>query len=147
MKKTIYLDMDGTFVNLYDVEHWLFKLRAEDPTPYTEAKPLVNFSVLARYLNNQKKRGNNIGIISWTSYGGSEEYNKQVAEAKREYLRKHLPSVSFDEIIIVPYGEPKSQFRKSALDVLIDDDVRNLEDWGAYGYHAEDLLKLLKEIK
>ena len=41
MEKKIWLDMDGTFVDLYGVENWLPMLRAEETTPYEIAKPLV----------------------------------------------------------------------------------------------------------
>jgi hypothetical protein len=51
MRKAIYLDMDGTFVNLYSVNNWLEQLRAFNPTPYIEAEPLVRMASLARLLN------------------------------------------------------------------------------------------------
>ena len=41
-------DMDGTIADLYADPNWLPKLRAYDPTPYINAKPLVNMSRLAR---------------------------------------------------------------------------------------------------
>lgn len=144
--KTIYLDMDGTFADLYGVENWLFKIRAEDVSPYAEAPALVPFHLLARYLNNQKKKGNKIGIISWTSKGGSCEFNAETALAKKRYLEKRLPSVQWDYVHIIPYGTKKSLCRKSANDVLIDDDVRNLKEWGSNAYPAKDILKILKEI-
>ena len=39
---TIYFDMDGTIANLYGVDNWLPKLRAESTSPYSEAMPLVD---------------------------------------------------------------------------------------------------------
>ena len=39
---TIYLDMDGTIADLYGVEDWLKKLRAEDSSPYEEAEPMCD---------------------------------------------------------------------------------------------------------
>ena len=58
MNRRICLDMDGTFVDLYGVENWLSMLRAEETTPYEIAKPLVNLSLMARYLNKlQKNKG------------------------------------------------------------------------------------------
>ena len=38
MLKMICFDMDGTIADLYAVDNWLAKLRAEDETPYQEAK-------------------------------------------------------------------------------------------------------------
>ena len=62
---TIYLDLDGTVIDFYGVPNWLECLEAQDSTPYRVAKPLVNLSTLARYLNRLQARGYNIGIISW----------------------------------------------------------------------------------
>ena len=49
--KKINFDMDGTIANLYAVEGWLPMLRANDPTPYIEAEPMLNMSALARLLH------------------------------------------------------------------------------------------------
>ena len=53
----IYLDMDGTIADLYAVTNWLKMLRAENPTPYIQAEPLVRLSALARHLNRLKRNG------------------------------------------------------------------------------------------
>ena len=60
---TIWFDMDGTIADLYGVKNWLPMLIDEDPTPYEIARPLVNLSRLARYLNRLQKKGFEIGII------------------------------------------------------------------------------------
>ena len=73
--RTIWWDMDGTIANLYAVENWLPMLRAEDTTPYVEAEVMWNMSQLARLMNQVQKLGYNLGIISWTSKGGSASYN------------------------------------------------------------------------
>ena len=96
MKRTIWFDMDGTIADLYGVEDWLPKLRASDPSPYVEAEVMLNMSLLARYLNKLQKLGYWIGIISWTSKNSTSEYDRMVAEAKRNWLATHLPSVEFD---------------------------------------------------
>lgn len=124
--KAIWFDMDGTIVDLYGVEGWDPKLRAEDPTPYTEAKPLLNMQALARVLNRLNRNGFEINIISWTSKGGSPEYNEAVANAKREWLNKHLASVQFTHIDIVEYGTPKEAGRYG---ILFDDDKNNRTSW------------------
>ena len=52
---TIYFDMDGTIADLYGVENWLPKLRAEDASPYAEATPLTdmeNLQLLLAILQN-----------------------------------------------------------------------------------------------
>ncbi len=143
----INFDLDGTLVDLYGVENWLSMLQNEDTTPYTIAKPLVDFSILARLLNKLLASGAEINIISWTSKGGSPEYNAAVAKAKRDYLKKHLPSVDFSNIYIVPYGTPKYTLAKG---ILFDDEDKNRTDWrkrnGTYSYDETDIINILKAL-
>ena len=142
----INFDMDGTIANFYGVENWLSYLKAEDTKPYEIAKPLFNFSAFARLLNKAKRNGYEIAVISWTSKNGSAEYDKAVESAKREWLAKHLPSVEWDEITVVPYGTPKDNFRKSADDVLFDDEEPNRKAWNGKAYDVNNILEILKEI-
>ena len=65
--KTIYFDMDGTIADLYNVENWLPSLMAEDPTPYLAAAPMWNMEALSLILNELKKQGYKIGLITWLS--------------------------------------------------------------------------------
>lgn len=147
---TIYLDLDGTVVNFYGVPNWLECLEAQDSTPYRVAKPLVNLSTLARYLNRLQARGYNIGVISWLSKSGTDKFNAEVAEIKRDWLAKHLPSVQWDEIHIVPYGVPKSNCATCSNAILFDDEQRNLNEWTAnthnMAYNADLLMEILRNL-
>lgn len=149
MNKAIYIDMDGTIASLYGVQGWLDMLIAEDPTPYAIAEPLVNMSSLARLLHKAQRNGYHIGIISWLSKNGSEQYNQMVTEVKMAWLRKHLPSVIWDEIKIVPYGTPKSQaVDRANAAYLFDDEDRNQMEWNNVGesFYPDILLEVLKEL-
>lgn len=147
---TIYLDLDGTVIDFYGVPNWLECLEAQDSTPYRIAKPLVNLSTLARYLNRLQARGYNIGIISWLSKSGTDKFNAEVAEVKRDWLAKHLPSVQWDEIHIVPYGVPKSNCATCPNAILFDDEQRNLNEWTAnthnMAYNADLLMEILRHL-
>lgn len=145
MIKAIYFDMDGTIADLYGVEGWLDDLIAENTRPYAEAKPLLNLSLLARYIHKAQKMGYIVGVISWLSKSGTPEYNKAVTEVKREWLKKHLPSVEWDEIHIVEYGTPKSTCR-TCTGILFDDEERNLKEWGAGAVIASSLLEVLRNL-
>ena len=145
MIKAIYFDLDGTIADLYGVEGWLDDLIAENTRPYAEAKPLLNLSLLARYIHKAQKMGYIVGVISWLSKSGSPEYNKAVTEVKREWLKKHLPSVEWDEIHIVEYGTPKSTCR-TCSGILFDDEDRNLKEWGAGAVIASSLLEVLRNL-
>ena len=144
--RTIWWDMDGTIANLYAVENWLPKLRAEDATPYTDAKVLWNMSQLARLMNEVQRMGYKLGIISWTAKGGSDSYNKAVAEAKASWLKLHLASVKFDTINIVSYGIPKQTFMDTDEDILFDDEEANREAWKGHAFEPEMMIKVLKAL-
>ena len=143
MNKAIFFDMDGTIADLYGVNGWLDDLRAERVRPYAEARPLVNLSRLARRLNALAANGYTINIISWTSRGGSPEYNKAVAEVKRAWLAKHLPSVKWDNVFIIAYGTPKSS---CGCGVLFDDEKPNRDEWGAGAFEPEKIFEILRGL-
>lgn len=139
----IWFDCDGTWIDLYGVENWLEMLINSDPTPYAIAKPLVNLTLFARTIHELQNIGYKIGIISWLSKGGSEEYNKIVTQTKLEYFHKHLPSVHFDKICIVPYGTPKCTCGSG---ILFDDEINNRNQWKGIAFDEKDLIKNLRNI-
>lgn len=143
---TIWFDMDGTIADLYSVERWLPKLRASDPSPYAEAKPMLNFSLLARYLNKLQVKGYKIGIISWASKGGSKSYNNEVANTKLEWLKTHLPSVHWNRIVITVYGVEKSTYMKETDDILFDDNEEVRGSWIGDAYEPSQIMEILKEL-
>lgn len=143
MTKVINFDMDGTIADFYGVEGWLDYLMAQDTTPYAQAKPLVNMNRLARRLNTLQAKGFTIGIISWLSRNGTEDYNTAVAEVKIAWLRKHLASVHFDSVQIVKYGTPKQTLGKG---ILFDDELPNRENWGEGAYAPQDIFAVLAQL-
>lgn len=143
MRKEICFDMDGTIANLYDVNEWLTKLKNNDPSPYAEARPLVNMARLARALHKAQRNGYAIKVISWTAKGGTAEYNKAVEKAKREWLAKHLPSIEWNEIKVVDYGTPKSTIGNG---ILFDDEEPNRAEWGEGAYEPKKMWEVLATI-
>ena len=145
--KAIYFDMDGTIANLYGVPNWLEGLRNYDPKPYELAPPLVNMNLLARRLNLLRARGYHLGIISWSSKVSTPEYDDKVAIAKRAWLAKHLHSVTWDEIEIVPYGFPKQNAVLFADEgILFDDEENNRNNWTGTAYDVNNILEILKGL-
>ena len=143
-EKIINFDMDGTIVDLYGVDDWLNDLINGDTRPYDIAKPLVNMSALARVLNGLQKKGYIINIISWTSKNGTVEYNERVRVAKLKWLAKHLKSVKFNNVYIVPYGTPKHEISSG---ILFDDEKPNRDKWGVGAYDVNDILRVLRAVK
>lgn len=146
MTTTIFFDMDGTIADLYGVENWLDCLIASDALPYEIAKPLIKLNTLARVLNKLQKQGYKIGVISWLAKNSNEIYDEQVTKAKKEWLKKHLTSVTFDEIHIVKYGTPKQTFAKTKNDILFDDEEKNRNDWTGKAFDVDSIIEILKGI-
>lgn len=149
MMRTINFDMDGTLANFYGVDGWLDYLMASDTTPYAIAEPLFNFSALARQLHRLQKIGYEIRIISWLSKSGNAEYNEAVTRVKKEWLAKHLPSVVFDEIVIVEYGTPKYTLGEG---ILFDDEKPNRNAWniandGNMAFDVNNILEVLRGLR
>lgn len=146
MQMTIYFDMDGTIADLYNVPNWLPLLRNEDVLPFQVAAPLVNMSAFARLLHSLQKKGIKIGIISWTSKESSAEFHEVVAAEKMRWLKKHLPSVDWDKIHIVPYGTPKHSLTKEEnYNFLFDDNAEIRSEWPDTAFDEKDILRTLRD--
>lgn len=146
MNKVINFDMDGTIANLYGVDGWLNDLIAGNERPYAVASPLVNMSALARVLNRLIRDGWTVNIISWLAKNSNAEYDEKVTNAKIQWLKKHLPSVKFNNVYIVAYGTPKYTL---ASGILFDDEVGNRTAWaenGGQAYDVQDILGVLKAV-
>lgn len=126
-----YFDMDGTIVDLYGVPRWLEKLQASDPSPYIEAKPLINLSLLARYIHRLQAKGHEVHIITCLSKNSTSAYDQDVTRAKYVWLREHLPSVVFNSIIVLPYGTNKGEgiIDNGEKCMLFDDEENNRKQW------------------
>ena len=141
---TIFFDMDGTIADLYGVENWLDYLIASDALPYEIAKPLIRLNALARILNRLQKQGYKVGVISWLAKNSNTDYDEKVTKAKKEWLKKHLASVNFDEIHIVKYGTPKQTFAKTENDILFDDEEKNRNGWTGKAFDVNEIIEILK---
>lgn len=146
MNKAIYFDMDGTIADLYGVNGWLDNLIASKTKPYREAKPLVNMRKLGKILNTLQSQGYHIGVVSWLSKCGTDDYNKKVTNTKSTWLAKHLGSVHFDEIKIVPYGTPKSTVVDYPDGLLFDDEEPNRDEWTGKACDVNNILGTLSTL-
>lgn len=146
--RAIYFDMDGTIANFYGVKNWLESLEKYETKPYREAQPLLDMRKLGQQIKRLQSLGYKIGIISWLSKSGTKEYNERVIKTKKDWLRRHLGSVYFDEIHIVEYGTPKSLFGDG---ILFDDEEKNRKEWAAantenFAFDVTNILNILKAV-
>lgn len=119
MSKELIFDMDGTIADLYNVENWLERLRAEDASPYREAKPMCDMDTLSVILDIFRNLGYRIVVVSWGSMNATKEYNKAIKRAKLDWLNSY--GFPYDEVHVIKYGTPKQNFIKDDLSILIDD--------------------------
>ena len=146
--KTLVLDMDGTFVDLYGVKGWLKDLRSENPRPYLEAKPFYPMEVFNAILELLKDNGWHIVITTWLAKGSSKEYNDLVRRAKLAWLEMY--NVPYDEIHLVKYGTTKADCTRKlgGMQVLVDDNEKIRNGWslGSTINAKEDILERLLDL-
>lgn len=129
MNKIIVFDMDGTIADLYGVDGWLDMLRAEDATPYRQAKPLYNMEMLNNLINILKNMGWRIVVTTWLAMGASKVYDDEVRLAKKEWLDKI--GFDYDEIHLVKYGTTKANCTRKygGYQILVDDNDKIRSGW------------------
>lgn len=125
--QAIYFDLDGTIANLYNVEGWESKLRAEDSSPYADASPLVDMVRLASIIAKLRSAGVTVGVISWGAMGGTAEYTRRVKRVKMAWCKYW--GLTFDEFHVVKYGTPKHWVAKCKHSVLVDDNSEVRQTW------------------
>ena len=146
--KAIYFDMDGTIADLFSVENWLQYLEKGITKPYREAKPLVDMREFGKEVHRLQNLGYKIGIITWLSGCGTDEYNRRVKTTKENWLKNHIGSVIFDEIHIVKYGTPKSSLGNG---ILFDDSKENRKEWDSansenLAFDVYNIIEVLKSL-
>lgn len=128
----IVFDMDGTIANLYAVENWEPRLRAEDASPYAEAVPMWDMEILNQLLEMLIAQGHEIIIVTWLSKNSTEEYKDAVREAKREWLAEQC--FPYNHFHGVQYGATKADSIRKYMNpdeeaILIDDNAKVRNGW------------------
>ncbi len=146
---TICFDMDGTIADLYAIPNWIEKLQAEDPTPYADAKPMVDMEELGKILNILSDQGWEIRVISWLAKDSSPAYKTAVRKAKREWLEKY--NFPAHKVHLVQYGTTKANCLRGKVDfaILIDDNQKVRDGWhlgDTIDPMNEDIIERLREL-
>lgn len=147
--KMLVFDMDGTIADLYGVDNWLNDLRAENPRPYIEAKPMWDMKALADALIALKIE---VRIITWLSKDSSEAYKDEVRKAKLEWLKEQ--GFPFNKFHGLRYGATKADSVRKYLAegetaILFDDNAKIRNGWTlgeAIDPTTVDIVKYLREM-
>ena len=129
MAKMICFDMDGTIADFYSVPNWLDKLRAEDPSPYSDAAHMWNMEELRKILLLLISEGWEVRVISWLSKDSNESYKDGVRKAKLEWLAKY--DFPYRRCHLVAYGTTKADCvrRWASPAILVDDNEKVRNGW------------------
>ena len=120
---TYYWDMDGVLANFH-------KAYATDKAVALKRDGMANlepFEENVDTLRNLIARGHKCYILTKAA-------NADGAQGKIDWLRKHVPELTADKIIIITKGRKVDNIHE--VGVLIDDDPANTRQWIKAGYEA-----------
>lgn len=130
MKRVIYCDMDGVVADFNAEPNAVERFRVEKGF-FFKLKPIeINVKAvkeLARY--------NEVYILTASP-------NPRADKDKIKWLKKYMPFIAKENIIICRNGERKVDFMKSDYGILLDDYSVNLQEWtfkrGNIGYKISE---------
>ena len=122
------------------------ELHAKCPDIYAIAPPMPDLEELLQYV-----------CMSWERHYILTAIPKRwawpdVTKQKRGWINKHIPHISDDRIRFGPYAEDKQFHCTGPKDILIDDKIRNIEQWRARGgtgichISAKDTIQQLQKL-
>ena len=129
MTTKIYFDLDNTVYDLYNIENWEPKLCAEDADVFKEGNFIGDYTRFIAACTELIKKGVQFGVITWLPMQATEEYERECAEVKREWVKKFMPFVT--EFTAQTYGIPKqnSIIKRAKRMYLLDDNAEICEMW------------------
>lgn len=147
---TIFIDMDGTLADTYNVPNWFDYIKECNAELFSLAQPADPTEVMD-YLNDL---GPNRVVVTMLPEPMEDEaeneiYYEEVKKVKMEWLEKFFPQLN-PKVIFIPYGHTKSDVINSREDILIDDSLRQLKEWDGEAIKSpwnKSLDEALRELK
>ena len=135
MNIKIYIDFDGVILDTWKIifKKYQKEYNTEEINEMNLKKIMLEIgweSILkdSREINNslekikQLNKNQNVCVLSKVN-------SREEEKAKREYLLKN----GINTMCFVPYVFSKTQFVEAKGNILIDDDIKNLNDWQNHG--------------
>lgn len=120
-ERRVYFDADNTLFLFSQFGHADESLKACYNKGFYKNLPV--FQEAPMVVENLQKFGITVGILS--SY-----YTGYAHDEKLQSYHYHFPSVDDKDIILVPYGKPKTDYVKNIEHaILVDDYNGNINDW------------------
>lgn len=120
---TYYVDMDGVIANFH-----------KEPYKYTNAISREWIANLDPFTYNIEIIRNLI-LAKHTVYILSKSAHENAKLGKLDWLRKYLPEIPAENIIIIVGNGKKIDYMREE-GILIDDDAKNTRPWVKAGYSA-----------
>lgn len=119
MKINLYVDMDGVLANFNAAPDAVKRFRSEKGF-FNKLKPIEpNVRAITQALCDKRY---NIYVLTASPHEDADA-------DKRQWLRRHLPTMAQDKVIIMRNGQKKVDFMRTKKGVLLDDYGRNCQEW------------------
>ena len=141
-EKNIYCDMDGVLADFNREINGVKRYKKEKGF-FLKLQPLqLNVNALRRALL----------ISDYNIYIISASPSRRADKDKIKWLKKYIPELEKDHIIMVRNGKNKVNYMKTKSGLLLDDYWKNIQDWlendfnsGYKVEHNGDLIKVLEK--
>lgn len=117
-EKYYYCDMDGVLADFFNVPNALLRFAIEKDFFYNLKPIMENVNAIRTLIKN----GASVRVLSASP-------NERADNDKRRWLKKYIPELTKDRIIIVRIGVKKLNYMQTKNGVLFDDYGKNGREW------------------
>lgn len=124
MTKAYYFDIDGVLANFhktkFEYKNVISRKWIANLDPFMDNINLVRHLIAC---------GENVYIVSKAA-------SENAKLGKYDWLAKYIPELMIDNIFVIVGNGKKTDYIKTEVAILIDDDIKNCRQWTKAGYQA-----------